>query len=111
MYQSAKLLVTASGAKADDAFFPSSNAPRFFDRSKQSKLQAQDMVKRMNALQLSSVVDEVVIDRIFNHSVALSSDAIVDFVTQLCRVADQVPYRNSRVAQCPRRFPDAIGKP
>ena len=61
-----------------------------FDRNKQSKLQAQDMIKRMNALQLASVVDEVGIDRIFNHSAALSSAAIVDFVTQLCRVAEQV---------------------
>ncbi len=89
-HQSAKLLVMASGAKADEAFFPSNSAPRFFDRNKQSKMQAQEMVRRMNALQLAAVVDEVHIDRIFNHSVALSSDAIVDFVTQLCRVAEQV---------------------
>jgi hypothetical protein len=83
--------VTASGAKADEAFFPSGgSAPRSFDRNNRSKAQAQDVTRRMNALQLASFVDEVVVDRIFNASVGLSSSAIVDFVTQLCKVAEQV---------------------
>jgi hypothetical protein len=87
--QIAKYQVTASGAKADEAFFPSNAGQRAQDRGRQHRV-AHDTVARMNALLLSGVVDEVTIERIFNRSVALSSDAIVDFVTQLCNVSEQV---------------------
>jgi hypothetical protein len=84
----AKMQVAASGAKADEAFFPSNMSPRH-DRSK-SRAATTEAMRRTSAIQLAAVVDEVAIDRIFNRSVMLSSDAIVDFVTQLCRVSEQV---------------------
>ena len=82
----------ASGAKADEAFFPQSHpALASTDRHQRAKLLAVETVRRANAVLVASAVDEVTVDRIFNRSVSLSSDAVVDFVTQLCRVSEQVP--------------------
>ena len=90
--QVAKQQVLASGAKADEAFFPQSHpALASTDRHQRAKLLAVETVRRANAVLVASAVDEVTVDRIFNRSVSLSSDAVVDFVTQLCRVSEQVP--------------------
>jgi brefeldin A-inhibited guanine nucleotide-exchange protein len=84
----------ASGAKADEAFFPQAHpASAATDRHQRARLLAQDTIRRANASQLAATIDEVTIDRIFNRSVSLSSDAIVDFVTQLCKVSEQVRLR------------------
>ncbi len=54
---------------------------------------ANDTVERANAVAIASMVSESTIERIFSRSVSLSSEAIVDFVTQLCRVSEQVCSR------------------
>jgi hypothetical protein len=90
--QVAKQQVTASGAKADEAFFPQAHptVASSSDRHQRAKLAAVDAIRRANAALLAAAVDEVTVDRIFNRSVSLSSDAIVDFVTALVKVSEQV---------------------
>lgn len=76
--------LSASGLKTDEVFFASTRA------GQRPRNVANDTVERANAVAIASMVSESTIERIFSRSVSLSSEAIVDFVTQLCRVSEQV---------------------
>lgn len=111
--QLARLQLFAAGAKADGEFFPSPPPDRrsakggrgfgiFGSRGSsgdQSAMAAtahhseggrrQSAVERYNAEHVTAAFDEQAIDRVFSNSVRLSSDAIGDFVRQLCAVSLQ----------------------
>lgn len=70
--------------KTDEVFFASAKSHQ------RQKSVAQDVVEHNNALAIASIVSESTIERLFSRSVTLSSEAIVDFVTQLCHVSEQV---------------------
>eukprot|EP00937_MAST-01D_sp_MAST-1D-sp2_P002936 g2936.t1 len=97
--QLARLQMFAEGMPADETFFagPSggprasaaqANKPKkggFF--SQPSRREIAKQVEQANAEHVMSEIDALAVDRVFSSSLSLSSDAINNFVEQLCAVS------------------------
>lgn len=109
----ARMLNIAAGGKEDSAFFNIAvNVPK--DNSAAARREAERIarqiereiaIERANAMVLTQAVAEADITRLYTRSATMSSDAIVDFVTQLAAVSLQEVHA---VVAMPPEFP-AIG--